>query len=837
MPITETVYRESKARSGIALGGTGAGSIELRKDGIFYNWSIFNNLSIFGGPRPPYREDSSLFFTARYCEEGGRPRMKLLQIDEGDHPAGIDLQFYSFPWLSGVDRIDYTGVYPFAELKFTDEDMPFEIVMKAWHPFIPHDVDDSCLPGVFFDFKIKSLTDKKVDVLLMANMRHMTDYQVKEKLYASKINSGPDGCSVEMFCKNSDETAESHGQTVLASPGDDSSYDAGWSHRHNFYEEILLSTTLPGRDCTDDQNGDDEELGIRRAMHNCISTVGRTAVLNGKGSSFEHSFALSWFFPNLYSDATKKTKAGGGDYKRRLEGHYYANLFGNAGEVMKYMIGKKDELSRKTHAFRNHFYDSSIPEFVLDQVNSNFNTFSTSAWFTKEGDYGIQEGLTADQAWGPLATIDVGMYGGISAAYLFPELDRRMLEVHRRLQFDSGDVCHGIGRNFGTGDHAEGVKSRLDLAIQYAIMTLRHYFFTGDKEYFEKMWPSARKALYYTRDQRDTDGDGLPEMAGSNSTYDNFPMFGPASCISSQWLSALQYGIAAAEEAGDAKCAKDFRETLSTARKTFECKLWNGEYYILYNDEDGEKGDRDEGCLSDQLMGQWSGRHAGFEDICDPGRIRHALKSVLERNFIEGEGLHNCRWPNDEWLHSVDENCWWDQANTYWTGVELEFASFLIYEGMLEKGLAVIRAVDDRHRKAGRYWDHQEWGGHYYRAMSAYAIVNAFLGFGVKRNEYHFEPRLTEKNFRLFFSHGTGTGHFIRAAEEEGETSTIRIHDGEMRIERLVLGSRKKSRVSARIFLDGQECPADIGFRGSATVVDFSDPPRIGPGGELKVIL
>lgn len=30
-------------RSGIALGGIGTGSIEMRADGNFYNWSIFNN--------------------------------------------------------------------------------------------------------------------------------------------------------------------------------------------------------------------------------------------------------------------------------------------------------------------------------------------------------------------------------------------------------------------------------------------------------------------------------------------------------------------------------------------------------------------------------------------------------------------------------------------------------------------------------------------------------------------------------------------------------------------------------------------------------------------------
>ena len=37
MPITERITRDAKPRSRIALGGTGAGSIELRKDGVLRN--------------------------------------------------------------------------------------------------------------------------------------------------------------------------------------------------------------------------------------------------------------------------------------------------------------------------------------------------------------------------------------------------------------------------------------------------------------------------------------------------------------------------------------------------------------------------------------------------------------------------------------------------------------------------------------------------------------------------------------------------------------------------------------------------------------------------------
>ena len=92
------------------------------------------------------------------------------------------------------------------------------------------------------------------------------------------------------------------------------------------------------------------------------------------------------------------------------------------------------------------------------------------------------------------------------------------------------------------------------------------------------------------------------------------------------------------------------------------------------------------------------------------------------------QGLRNCQWPGDAFLHPVGPDTWVDQANTCWTGVELLFAAQLYSAGLHENAEEIIRNVDVRHRRWGMYWDHQEFGGHYFRPMSALAIPNAFLG-------------------------------------------------------------------------------------------------------------
>jgi hypothetical protein len=48
--------------------------------------------------------------------------------------------------------------------------------------------------------------------------------------------------------------------------------------------------------------------------------------------------------------------------------------------------------------------------------------------------------------------------------------------------------------------------------------------------------------------------------------------------------------------------------------------------------------------------------------------------------------------------------------------------------GRVEDAEKVITNVDERYRKFGIYFDHQEFWGHYFRPMSALSIPNAYLG-------------------------------------------------------------------------------------------------------------
>jgi len=830
--ITE---RNQKPRSGVAFGGLGCGWFELRQDGQFSNWNIFNNLPVGRGAPFTMPGQSVLFFVIRYQVEGEEPRLRLLQIEESHNSAGIDgHEFqYIFPWLQGMDRIACSATFPFVKLDYFERDMPLEVSLEAWSPFIPRDQKNSALPAAFFDFSVRSKSEKPVTVTILASMRNWVGYDVREKAWANRIVSGDGFRAFEMSCADMDPSHGSFGSMGVASLHLDSRYDCGWGSWHPYYENLLRRAELPDADNTADRHAPDEKTGRPWAKYPCFSSIGRAVTLGKKSDRFEHSFVATWDFPNRYGRIPCEADIDGGDIspgsplepgarepvKLPFEGHYYSNFFRSSGEVAAYAAGAAEMLRAETRKFHDAFFAATLPGYLLDQVNSHLNTFRTSTWFTKAGDFGIIEGLSPTRAFAGLATTDVAMYGGIATAALFPDLEKAVIRAHRRFQNEDGSVTHSIHFNFREKHPAEVNPKRLDMPGQYVAMALRSVFWTDDRDFLVEIWPSVKAALDYVLRERDANSDCLPDMDGIMCSYDNFPMFGVAPFVASQWLLALRSAIEAARMIGDEAAAAAYRKAFDKGLASFEAAGWNGSYYRLFNDVGGTKG-ADEGCLSDQIIGQWAAHPVGLAPLLDPARVRSALESVLRMNYKPDQGLRNCQWPGDGFLHDVDKDTWVDQANTCWTGVELAFASLLLYEGMKKEAFEIVRNVDSRHRRWGIYWDHQEYGGHYFRAMSAWSIIHAALGMAVRDGVVTFDPKVARKGCRLLFVLADCYGHY----EETENGISLRVLSGELKARQFRF--RKPIRASAlhpEIQING--FAVSYQQDGNYLLVDWTDEP------------
>ncbi len=780
MAYKSIMTRESRPRSGIALGGIGAGWFELRHDGLFYDWNIFNNRPLGLGKHFKMDNQSMLFFIIRFREQGKEPRLRLLQIEKKLGSAAIrgHEHYYIFPWLSGVDKIEYEAVFPFANMKFADMDMPLSVEMEAYSHFIPHDVKNSSLPAAMFNFKITSKTKKPIDVMVLASMRNGVGYDIEERTYASSIISRKGYKMFEMTCNGVPKNHSPYGTMGVASFNPKSSYYLGWEHHHPYYELLIRNKKLVNIDDTKGRNPINKKTGKPQAQEFMLCSIGMSKKLNKKNDSLNHTFAAVWNFPNNYAQSPILGPNWKALKDKHIEGHYYSNFFKTSADAADYIYRRKNELYAGTKKFRDSFYDSSLDEFILDQVNSHLNTFFTSSWLTKAGHFGIIEGLNAYQSFAGLSTTDVAMYGSISAAALFPELDKDIWLEHTKFQAPKGTVAHSISRNFRKLPKGETDGKRIDLPAQYVFQSLRYFFWSGDRAYLKKIWPHVKKALDYILRERDMNKDMLPDMEGIMCSYDNFAMYGISSYVSSQWLAAVKTAIEAARVMNDKQAEEKYSRVFEKGLGVFEKRLWNRKYYRLYDNTDAKKGDKDDACLADQLLGQWCAHHIGLGHLFDKKRIRKALQNILRINYKKGQGLRNCQWHGDKFLHDTDKDTWVDQANTCWTGVELAFASFLLYEGMRKETYEIIRNVDERHRHWGIYWDHQEFGGRYFRPMSSWGIINAALGLAIRNKEYWFTPKIPGKNIKLFFSFFHGTAHYCRSISAKQKKINIYILSG-----------------------------------------------------------
>ncbi|MEI6035197.1 MAG: GH116 family glycosyl hydrolase [Verrucomicrobiae bacterium] len=741
-----TMHRSQLPRSGMALGGIGTGGFEIRQDGGTANWSLFNNWPQFPGARFPHNAKQALFFMLWVKPENENQRLVLLQIEDSHGSAGIEgHEFqYMFPWISGVDTICTAASFPFCDLDFEQDGLPLQVSLRAWSPFIPGNVKDSSLPLAYFDFDIRSTCGRPIDVQVLAICRNVAAYDQPERIYDNRRVRDGGFSAVVLSAGQTDPAAATTGSLCLASLDEKSTAYMGWEHHHPYYERLLRECPMPEVDDTDGRNSTDAKTGKRKADPRCFATIGRAANLPVRGDGFQHTFALAWHFPNLYGRIAKQSDSSGSHDEPnghdRLEGHYYSNFFGSSEEVARYAGCERVRLLEETSAFHRTFFDSSLPGFVLDQVNSQLNTFRTSTWLTKTRMFGVLEGLSPKKPWAGIATTDVAMYGQIAASLLFPELDRMTVDAWRKFQNPNGSVVHSVSCNSYEANACELTGHRLDMPAQFVFMTLRAALWSGDRRYLESVWPNVKSALAYVLRERDKNGDHLPDMDGIMCSYDNFPMFGVAPYVATQWLAAVALALHAARLLGDTLFSGEYAAYFQQGCSTLEKTTWNGRYFALYSDEQAANPAEKTGCMTDQILGEGVARQLGLPHLVDPEKSAAALRAILAMNYKPDQGLRNCQWPGDTFLHEIGKDTWVDQANTCWTGVEFSFAAHLYAAGLHENAEEIIRNVDARHRKWGMYWDHQEFGGHYFRPMSALAIPNAFLGLSYDGETLRIAP-------------------------------------------------------------------------------------------------
>jgi uncharacterized protein (DUF608 family) len=532
---------------------------------------------------------------------------------------------------------------------------------------------------------------------------------------------------------------------------------------------------------------------------------------------------LAWHFPN------------------HARGRQYANWFPDAKEVVYYVHANFKRLSRDTAKWVDTYYNSTLPYWLLDRLGStvgNLATGTTEWW--GNGRFWAWEGVvccagTCTHVW----NYEHAM------ARLFPELERNVRER----------------QDFGEGFHEEtglvGFRSDSAYAADGQCGTVlkayREHTMSADDEFLKKNWPRIKKAMQFSI-SHDPDKDGVIADSQHN-TYDiNFE--GPNTFVGALYLAALRAAEEMAKEVGDGAFATECRGMFERGGKATMEALWDGEYFIQKVDAaQHPQWQYGPGCLADQLFGQGWAHHVGLGHVYPKENVVQALRSVWKYCWAPDIAPHNARWKPERPFAVPGEAglfiCTWPKGarpnqpvryrDEVWTGIEYQVAGHMVWEGMVEEGLAMCRAVHDRYHPAKRNpYNEVECSDHYARALSSWGVYTALAGFGYHgpRGEVSLDPRITPADFKAAFTAAEGWGLAAQVYDEDGQITGVSVRHGKLRVNtfslRPIAGTKPKY---ISVSVPRGDVSARVGEKNGLLAVFFDPPITLSEGENVAVRL
>ncbi len=569
-----------------------------------------------------------------------------------------------------------------------------------------------------------------------------------------------------------------------------------------------------------------------------VGQLGRALRLQA-GESATVTFVLAWFFPNLGSIPGVP-----------IQGRHYASRFDSALAVARHVAANQERLITQTLLWRDTWYDATLPYWLLDRTFLNISILASSTCYRfEDGRFWAWEGVgccagTCAHVW----------HYAQAAGRLFPELERVLRE---RVDFGLAMMPDGAIRFRGENNGGPAVDAQAGVILR----TLREHQVSADGAFLRRAWPGVKRAVRWLMAQ-DANGDGILEGPQHNTLDTDW--YGPVAWLSGLYLAALWAAAELAGEVGDAAFAKMCREIAERGRAKLVTELFNGEYFI--NKVDPRHLDAvnsGTGCAIDQVLGQGWAFQVGLPRVLPEKETRAALRSLWRYNFspdvgpyreankpgrwyaMAGEaGLLMCTFPKKDWDYEkakggAGKGAWAAMYfNECMNGFEHQVAGHMLWEGLLQEGLAVERAVHDRYHASKRNpWNEVECGDHYARSMASYGVFLAACGF-----TYHgpsgrigFAPRLTPEGFRAPFTAAEGWGTYSQKTEDGGLKAALAVKWGRVKVRAVTLAAEGQSAVT--VSCAGRALAASAALTDGRIRVTLAGTVEVQAGQTLEITL
>jgi uncharacterized protein (DUF608 family) len=786
------------------LGGVAAGSISMGGRGQLRDWEIFN--------RPDKGNQPGFAFAAIRAEAPGRrpvarvAEARLLPPFEGATGLGSN----NVPGMPRLASAVFTSSYPIARIDFEDRRLPVALSLEAFTPIFPLDADSCGLPAALLRYIVRNPGPAPVKASLCLSIENpfrtapeagaarppsdeRRNETRKDDLLAGLVMSNP----------GLDPSSPVAGEFVLAAL-DPSACTVwrGWPRSRWFNSPMLFWDAFKA----------DARLGAEPSEPGVVGVVHLMRDIPAGGEA-RFEFVLAWRCPNR-TPAHCGWRASKGN-ENTVVGNWYATRFPGAWSAARHLAANLNDLERRTRAFVSAMQSATLPGCVKDAAMSNLSTLATQVVFrTADGEFHGFEGANDRSGCCYGSCTHVWNYES-ATSFLFPSLARSLRNASFGHMMDERGGIHfreilpkGTGR-FGLtaadGQMGQVMKAWLDFRL------------SGDREWLARIWPSVKKAVEFCwiAGGWDADRDGVMEGAQHN-TYD-IEFYGPNPQCGIYYLGGLRAAAELARAAGDTAFAEACMELFRRGSAWIDANLFNGEYYIqkirgiprksiaetlvsTMGSDDTEKPDYQlgEGCLADQLVGQYQADLCRLGMLLRPENVRRALASIYRYNRRASLGEHE----NMQRTYALNDEsglliCDYGKAPRpripfpyfaeAWTGIEYPAAAQMIGMGLVDEGLSIIEAARLRHDGVKRNpFDEPECGHHYARALSAWSAVVLGCGFFYNAADKSLEiaPALKARPFRGFWSAASGWGVFeLGAPARKGAPASLRIQASEGRLE------------------------------------------------------
>lgn len=789
---------EQLNRVAFPIGGMGAGMFCLEGAGAISHFSVRHHPELFNTP---------VMFAAVAVKgaprgakvlEGPVPDWKKFGMrGSGNGDAGAT---YGLPRFG---EAVFEARFPFAHIGLRDDDIPLDVTLTGWSPFIPNDEDHASMPLGALEYRFRNTGSRAVEAVFSYNARNV---MVQPGQHGS---IGPIDRGFVLSQHGTQEKPFLAGDFAIFTDQAGTVVDHCW-FRGGWWDPLTMAwNTISAGEV---KKNDPVEEGAPGASLFVPFTL-------GAGEEKLIRVHMAWYVPqsNLRAgaDATAdeiKAKQDcdpstgccsnpaelglGPAEKAQTYRPWYSRRFSDVMAVAAYWKQQYTMLRTETQRFSDAFYDSSLPPEVLEAVAANLTILKSPTVLRQhDGRLWAYEGCGDDGGCCDGSCTHVWNYAQ-AMPHLFPALERSL----RHTEFCEDQSAEGH-QTFRAALPIRPVRHNFHAAADGQLggimKVYREWRISGDNDWMRKLYPMVKRSMDYCIHTWDPRGRGVVEEPHHN-TYD-IEFWGPDGMCTSFYLGALTALDAMGSFLGEDMSA--YRKLLAAGKRYLEQELFNGEYFfqrISYKDlnaanpvteasksfggqyspeakelleKEGPKYQYGNGCLSDGILGAWIAAMCGLGDPVDADKVRSHLEAVHRYNLKkdlsdhanpqrpsyalgrEG-GLLLCTWPKGGKLELP-----FVYSDEVWTGIEYQVASHLMCMGRVNEGLEIVRTCRDRYDGRVRNpFNEYECGSWYARAMSSYGLLQGLTGvrYDAVDKVLYIDSRVGD--FRSFLSTATGYG-------------------------------------------------------------------------------